>query len=270
MVELHKLSYSDDLSLYALSTEQSKLSKVLIAVQGVWHGHINGSFEMTTTIMQQMVENFDKQLIDVVCDYEHQTLTKDKAPASGWIKSLVIEDDNLYANVEWTDQAKEEIKTKQYRYVSPVYDPMTIDPKSGNDLGWSIHSLSLTNRPFLEELGEVIANNNKSYISLKAKNDKLSEQLKKANDTIESYKKDNIELIVNNAIKDGKLNSNQKEYALKQAKEDLEGFKSFLDHNPMHPFAFDRPMFENDHNGFKSNSSSDIDDMVAVASKVNG
>ncbi|MEA3353175.1 MAG: phage protease [Campylobacterota bacterium] len=266
-MNLNKLSYSDNLSLFALSSKKKKLAKVLIAVIGEWHGHSAGSFEITTEIMQQMIDNFNKQLVDVVCDYEHQTLTKEKAVASGWIKSLAIEDDKLYANVEWTDKAKAEITDKQYRYVSPVYNPNTTDPKSGKDTGWSIHSLSLTNKPFLEELGEVIANNNKNFISLKEENIKLSEQIKEANRTIESLTDEKAVIIVNSAIAEGKLHPNQKEYAIKQAKVDISGFESFIANNTIHPFFNDKPLYANSTDDLKKGN--DIDDMVSIASKVN-
>ena len=121
-MNLNDLAYSVDLTLYAFSKQQD-ISKVLIAVEGKWDGHHSGSFSIDKKIMENMLANFNNQKIDIVCDYEHQTITvtQGTAPASGWIKSLTIEENKLYAFVEWTEQAKELIKNKEYKYVSPVF-----------------------------------------------------------------------------------------------------------------------------------------------------
>lgn len=84
----------------------------------------------------------------IVIDYEHQTLvamTKGiKAPAAGWMKHFEwLAGQGMYADVDWTDDAKAEIKDKKYLYFSPVisYD------KTGNVTGLSMGAL--TNFPGL-------------------------------------------------------------------------------------------------------------------------
>lgn len=59
-------------------------------------------------------------------DYEHQSLTAadktDPTPAAGWINELVpLDDGTLWGRVEWTEQAREYIAAKEYRYLSPVF-----------------------------------------------------------------------------------------------------------------------------------------------------
>ena len=58
-------------------------------------------------------------------DYEHQIdLSRDNgkpAPAAGWMKSLQARPDGIYAEVEWTDQAREMISQREYRYISPTF-----------------------------------------------------------------------------------------------------------------------------------------------------
>lgn len=179
--------------------------RLKIAVLGTWAGHANGSFTIDKEVMQQIYVNFNNQSIDIVCDYEHQSLTMETAPASGWIKSLSIENDELYANVEWVDKAKLFILSKEYKYVSPVYDMKTINRVSGQDIGCSIHSLSLTNIPFLEELGEIVANSKDSIVSLKNENTKLSEKVISLKNERGSLYTEKIELFVNKAIEDNKL-----------------------------------------------------------------
>lgn len=65
------------------------------------------------------------RLTPIVIDYDHQTIyaatTGVKAPASGWIKSVEwLAGKGLFANVEWTAEAKAFIDARQYKYISPV------------------------------------------------------------------------------------------------------------------------------------------------------
>lgn len=146
--------------IFALSkVQEDDLNEIKLAVVGKWKGHPAGPFELTLIDLEQIKTNFDNGEVDIVVDFEHSSLWSDKAPATGWIKELFIKDEELWAKVKWIGDSIELIKSEQYKYVSPVFNKSTIDQKSGDDIGWSLHSVALTNRPFLEELGEVIANN---------------------------------------------------------------------------------------------------------------
>lgn len=43
------------------------------------------------------------------------------APAAGWIKELKEEAGSIFARVEWTPPAREQLKNKEYRYISPTF-----------------------------------------------------------------------------------------------------------------------------------------------------
>jgi len=264
-MNLNTLAYSDNLSLYALSNN-TQLSKVLIGVLGTWEGHLLGTFTLDKNNMQQMVDNFTNQKVDVVCDYEHQTLTGDIAPASGWIKNLTLEDDKLYAHVEWTDKAKASIMSKEYKYVSPVYQKNTIKGTTGNNIGWSLHSLSLTNRPFLEELGEVIANRNDTLISLKKENERINSINAKLEKENEKLTHEKIEFIINKAIKEHKLKEEQREFAFKLANDDLKQFEEFISKNKQIVIPPSDIYANSSKLSTKKKDNSDIAQMVAVAS----
>lgn len=230
--------------------------------------------------MENVLENFNNQKIDLVCDYEHQTITKTDgpAPASGWIKSLSIEDDKLYAFIDWNEQAKEHIQNREYRYVSPVFSPNTIDRVTGKNTGWSLHSLALTNRPFLEELGEVFLNSKDDLIDLKQqiedlkiKNQSLEEELKK-------YKEKDLKNVVDNAVKDGKIDESQSAIALKLANMDMQVFDEFVNSNkgtriyPNLPSYNDMYITRNTNDNMYMNKNrnqpnSDIEYMVKIASQ---
>lgn len=66
---------------------------------------------------------------DMMFDYDHQALYAPRpgvggqALAAGWVKAdtLTVEDDGIYAAVEWTEVAAARLKAREYRYVSPAF-----------------------------------------------------------------------------------------------------------------------------------------------------
>lgn len=65
------------------------------------------------------------RLTPIVVDYDHQTIhaitTGAKAPASGWITRVEwLNGKGLFAQVDWTDNAKALIDANEYRFFSPV------------------------------------------------------------------------------------------------------------------------------------------------------
>ena len=242
------------LSLIALSVlyaakatpEGATTVKIDLAIVGKWEGHANGAFEISAEDLQTIKSNFDSSDIDIVIDYEHMTLWGDKAPAAGWIKSVEIEGNKLVAVVEWVESAKEAILKGEYRYISPVLDPHTIDQVTGEDIGWSLHSAALTNKPFLEELGDIKAAKNQPQKqeensmtpeeqSRLDKAEKTAKRVKTVEDENTSLKEANDALRANSATAtvDGaiaakKISPDQKDWALKYCKDDAEGFADFL------------------------------------------
>lgn len=81
-----------------------------------------GDFILDEVGMEAIIADFEAKKNDIVIDYEHQTLSGGEAPAAGWIKKLVNKGkEGLWAVVEWTDRAKEYLKNREYRYLSPVF-----------------------------------------------------------------------------------------------------------------------------------------------------
>lgn len=89
--------------------------------------------------------------VDVVIDYEHQTLSGGKAPAAGWIKELILADTGIDARVVWTEEAAGYLATGQYRYTSPVLLARKSDCKA-----FKLLSLALTNTPAIHGLTPII------------------------------------------------------------------------------------------------------------------
>jgi phage I-like protein len=102
--------------------------------------------------LKAMVQNFRGRGLDLVIDYEHQTLSGHKAPAAGWIKDLETREDGLWAQVEWTEAARGHLEAKEYRYFSPV---LRLDQESRRPLA-PLH-VALSNTPAINHLAPLVA-----------------------------------------------------------------------------------------------------------------
>ena len=61
----------------------------------------------------------------IAIDYDHQIINAPKngapAPAAGWITAMRAQADGIWATVEWTPRAREQLGQREYRYLSPVF-----------------------------------------------------------------------------------------------------------------------------------------------------
>ena len=110
-----------------------------------------GDFYIDENSYYSMKNQFKNRNIDLVIDYEHQTLKDVQAPAGGWIKELILKRDGIYAKVEWTQRAKEYLQNKEYRYLSPVVLVTKTDKKAV-----TLHSVALTNTPAIDGMEAII------------------------------------------------------------------------------------------------------------------
>jgi phage I-like protein len=108
--------------------------------------------EVDEESLGDMVAAFRSRGVDLVIDYEHQSLQGERAPAAGWIKHLEARADGLWAQVEWTDQAREYLANREYRYFSPV---LRLDPSSRKPT--VLMHLGLTNVPAIKSLPPLVA-----------------------------------------------------------------------------------------------------------------
>ena len=79
--------YTEILSQSANLTEAPEYIRVLPL------GYVSsekGDFLVDNESFRMMKEHMEHRAIDTVIDYEHQTLKNVQAPASGWIKELVL------------------------------------------------------------------------------------------------------------------------------------------------------------------------------------
>lgn len=141
-------------NVFACSGEKIEISeapeKVNILPLGNVHSQ-KGDFIVDKESFELIRSQFEGRQLDLVIDYEHQTLLDVQAPAAGWIKELSLEEDAVVARVEWTPKAKEYLKNKEYRYLSPVVLVRKTDKKVT-----AIHSVALTNTPAIDGMFAVV------------------------------------------------------------------------------------------------------------------
>ncbi len=117
-------------------------------------GHVHsqkGDFEVDDESIKLIVEQFKNRNVDLVIDYEHQTLKDVQAPAGGWVEKIYKGTDAIMAKVKWTDKAKEYLKNREYRYLSPVVIVRKKDRKAAG-----LHSVALTNTPAIDGMFAVV------------------------------------------------------------------------------------------------------------------
>lgn len=117
-------------------------------------GHVvslKGEFDVDEESFESMKAQIAQHGVDLVVDYEHQTLTGERAPAAGWVKELLLDDGQIKARVEWTLPAKQYLENREYRYLSPVITVRKADSKATG-----LHSLALTNTPAIEGMTPIV------------------------------------------------------------------------------------------------------------------
>lgn len=134
--------------LIACAGEGIELSGVPTEIKILPLGRVHsqkGDFNVDEESFELIWKQFKDRKLDLVIDYEHQTLSDVQAPAGGWIKELYKGEDAIIAKVEWTAKAAEYLKNKEYRYLSPVVLVRKRDQKAT-----AIHSVALTNTPAID------------------------------------------------------------------------------------------------------------------------
>lgn len=136
------------------STDNGNLENVPTEIKILPLGHViseKGQFTVDKESLDLMKQHMLKRNLDIVVDYEHQTLNDTQAPAGGWIKELYMGDDAIMAKVEWTQKAKDYLANKEYRYLSPV-----IYARKGDKKAIQLHSVALTNTPAIDGMFPII------------------------------------------------------------------------------------------------------------------
>ncbi|MDI3480799.1 MAG: hypothetical protein PWQ97_454 [Tepidanaerobacteraceae bacterium] len=140
---------------YIIALDFSEEPKEIQILPYGWVNSRKGNFLVDEQAMKEIINNFNSRANDMVIDYEHQTLEGTEAPAAGWIKELIDKGkEGLWAKVEWTRRAREYLKNKEYRYLSPVVIQRLSDKRI-----FDIHSAALTNTPAIDGMAPIVNKN---------------------------------------------------------------------------------------------------------------
>jgi len=117
-----------------------------------YHDTPKGPFNLDDEAETLVIADFDAHKNDMVIDYEHQTLQGVEAPAAGWIKKLINKGtEGIWAELEWTERARQYIANKEYKYVSPVFLKRISDNKVVR-----LINVALTNQPNIDGMVPLI------------------------------------------------------------------------------------------------------------------
>lgn len=161
--EAFKLVYLVEIPALALAKDgEIARSTIQVLRTGTFYHPHYGKFVITQATLDAMVNNFaavrPKAPTELVVDFEHMSVAEPavKAPAAGWIKGLSTTDDALWADVEWTAEAADQIRKKEYRFISPEFNLNYTDKETNKKIGPTLLAAALTNRPFLEGMEPVV------------------------------------------------------------------------------------------------------------------
>jgi len=129
-----------------------KTDWIKIVPVGYFPEHPDGAHEVTKEHIQEMANNIKNGGTDILFDYGHESLWFMGARAAGWSPKDDVEarDDGLYIRYPtFTPNAQAAIDAGEYRYFSPAYRLNATD-KQGKEIGAILHSVALTNRPYMD------------------------------------------------------------------------------------------------------------------------
>lgn len=148
-----------DPQFYIQLSENTQDIKILYV--GKFKHALFGDFEVTEKDLQNAVENFNNKIAvrldesgnpELPANYQHASFEKnpETSKASGWIKSIYLKGKELFAKMDWTEKAKEFIKSKEFKYISPEFTKNWED-ENGKKHGFTILGIALTNVNFLKK-----------------------------------------------------------------------------------------------------------------------
>lgn len=158
--EAFKARYLSDNIVLAEGDPVTSIIQVLRT--GTFYHPQYGKFTIAVADLENMIANFTnkrpKAPTEMVVDFEHMSIAEPPqvAPAAGWVKGLSLEDEALFAAVEWTEDAADKIRKKEYRFISPEFSLNYRDKETGKSIGATLVAVALTNRPFLEGMLPVV------------------------------------------------------------------------------------------------------------------
>lgn len=142
-----------DLKFYGkfMEFKEKAPKEIQILMLGEWEHDAYGKINIDKRCIAEFKQNFDNGLRKgVPINAGHDTGRETEAV--GWMKKLVIKDDGLYAEVEWTSKGKELLADKAFKFFSPEFFRIYEDPETHDVFTNVIVGGALTNKPYFKGL----------------------------------------------------------------------------------------------------------------------
>lgn len=140
-----------------------------------------------------IIKRFSDAGLHLQTDYNHLSTrvggkrpTREEGAASGWVKDLEVRDDGLYALIDWTHEARADIRSGKYKYLSPEFVERSTDKETGKteDIA-KLLAVALVNRPFLDNQVPLAASDPEGE-SLTAADEAGKEKVKQMEEKLEA------------------------------------------------------------------------------------
>lgn len=118
-----------------------------------WDHPVYGKVEVTPALVQEFKQHLDDNTFgqEILVNYDHG-LDKSKGnKAAGRVLDIEARENGGWYQVEFTQEALQEINDKQWRYLSPEYQDW-LDAEKGETFDNVPVGLALTNRPFFKNM----------------------------------------------------------------------------------------------------------------------
>jgi len=222
---------------------------------GNWKHSEYGNIKISEKDVGQFIKNFDSEVRKDIPITEGHSVGGEEKPAIGWFKQLISKGrDGLWAVIDWTEEGKQLLKSKAYKYFSPEFYTSYEDPETHKTYSNVLVGGALTNFPYFKGLAAVacseftfddgsmnleeilkkdiadLTDEEKTF--LKDHKDELTEEQKETyKDIVEEEEEDPLKEILEKSPED--LTDEDKE-TLKEKKDDLsdedtEKFKGVLE-----------------------------------------
>lgn len=118
-----------------------------------------GPFTLTADRLAEYVDDINSRG-NISVDRDHAFYKGMSAPAAGWFvqgTGRVEENGTVTAEVDWTDAAAEQVRTREYRFISPEFSFQKRKMDGQKVPEPTLDAATLTNRPFFEDMLPVAA-----------------------------------------------------------------------------------------------------------------
>jgi hypothetical protein len=136
---------------------------------GTWEYSFDEPVVLTVDVFNDMIANFyGKVRKGIALDCDH-----DQKAATGWLSSMETRlnadgTTSLMAGIDWTPLGAQLLKDKIYKFFSPEWWTIYVDPETAAEIPNVLTGGALTNRPLMKKLDPLVASENKGLTKASA------------------------------------------------------------------------------------------------------